>query len=174
MALNVGPHAGFRVSTEDGGRYAYGDLKTPVGSNLRQFSLVAPDPANPGYLKASADGTEPLVGFVLQFDRGENLRLLDGGDAILPDSWSRMNCLPDHRSVLSRGRQVVWFANIAQRTRLGRTFPAVTMWDSAALTSVGDPVGWDGSKYGKAADAAHTLGRVVSIRGSLVEVEFRL
>lgn len=168
---NYGLNFGFLRSDESSRSAAEGRFRTPVGSALRLGTMVEIDPANPGYLKASAAGTAFVTGFAgLLLQELDFERSIYESDVASMDSFSLGIAKPNRLAIITSGAGTkVWFRNTAGQTRAdGRVISATTM---AALTgvAVGDELGWDGTKWAETATNAAMKVTAVNTDKGLVE-----
>lgn len=162
MASDYGLNFGFRRSDESMATRE-GRFKTPAtGTPLRQGTAVSIDPANPGYLKASSSGAAPvsgLRGILVQ----EESHIYSAFTEQAHDSYSLGVTKNDSHAVMWAGIGTkVWFRNTPARDRFGRHADAVTMVDLTGV-GVGDSLGWDGTKWHKAAGAADAWLTVTNV-----------
>lgn len=145
MASDYGLNFGFRRSDESMATRE-GRFKTPVDAELLQGSLVALDPATPGYLKQADANQAPisgLAGLLVQ----EESHIFSAFEEHGHDSYSLGTTKGDQLSVMWAGIGTkVWFRNTEAYSRHGRTKAAVTIVDLTGI-AVGDQLGWDGSKF---------------------------
>ena len=148
MASNYGPNFGFRRSDESMA-IREGRLRTPATGTFRIGTLVAIDPANPGFLKAAAAnavGRGGTVGLLVQEEA--HIQSIYGAEHY--DSYSSRYSIAKNNtlSVIWAGSGTkVWFRNTGAQTRAdGRSVSAVTMVDLTGV-AIGDYLTWDGSKY---------------------------
>lgn len=143
-----GPHFEFLDSRLDA-RWTEGKLRTPVGSTLLLGSMVEVDPASVGYLKQSAVNAAikpKICGLLLQELQFEDS--IFGLDPEGFDTYSYGIAKPAKLALITGGSGVkVRLKNIASSTRSdGRVIAAKTTYSATGL-AIGDPVGWDGSKF---------------------------
>lgn len=166
MASNYGLNFGFRRSDESMA-IREGRLRTPAAGTFRQGSLVALDPAAPGFLKAAAAnqvGSGGTVGLLVQ-EEAHLASIYD--DAHFDTFNSRYGVAKNNTlSVIWAGAGTkVWFRNTAGSTRAdGRVIDAVTM---VTLTGVviGDYLAWNGTQYIKsvAGNETDSMLRVTAV-----------
>jgi hypothetical protein len=167
MASDYGLNFGFRRSDESMATRE-GRFKTPAsGTALLIGTAVEIDPANPGYLKASAAGADAvsgLRGVLVQEEShlGSIFALgadFNGGH----DSLDLGVAKKDQLSVMWAGIGTkVWFKNTPVYDRGTRHRDAVQIVDLTGVV-VGDSLGWNGTRWAEAtgADAWMTVTHVV-------------
>jgi hypothetical protein len=171
MASDYGFCFGFRRSSD---AVREGRFKTPTstvlsGVPMLQGTAVEIDSASAGYLKQSAANAAPLSGFhglLVQ----EEIFIRTIYESPLVDSFDLPYTRFDALSVITSGQgQVkVWLKNLAAATRAdGRAVAAITMLDVTSV-SVGDGLGWDGSKWVKVdgSTITHSWMTVTSVSGT--------
>lgn len=150
MASNYGLNFGFRRSDESMA-IREGRLRTPAAGTFRIGSLVALDPAAPGFLKAAASaqvGSGGTVGLLVQEE--SHINSIYNSDHY--DTFnSRFGVAKNNTlSVIWAGAGTkIWMRNTAGSTRAdGRVIAAVTM---VTLTgcAIGDYLMWNGTQYVK-------------------------
>ena len=158
MASDYGLNFGFRRSDESV-RLSEGRVKTPAtGAALLLGTLVEIDPANPGYLKASASNAAVRPGYCGLLVQEEVWdRSIYEAQSI--DSFSLGIAKKNRLSVITTGAGTkVWLKNTAAQNRAdGRSISAVTMVDLTGV-AVGDLLAWDGTKYIKTNGTTLTAG----------------
>jgi len=173
MASDYGLHFGFRRSDESY-RVAEGRFRTPAtGNALLIGTCVEIDPANPGFVRvaaANAAARTGVCGVLLQeeFD----VSIFSVGEV---DSFMRGVAKRNRLSVITNGAGTkVWFKNVDATNRAdGRATNAVSIVDFTGGIAVGDQLGWNGTKWAKAATpaAAHMeVTEVDSAKGYLEAV----
>lgn len=172
MASNYGPNFGFRRSDESMA-VREGRLRTPAAGTFRIGSLVAFDPAAPGFLKVAAAnevGEGSTVGLLVQEE--QMFGSIYAMDPYMADSAMQGLAKNNTLSAIWSGAGVkVWFKNTGAQTRAdGRSVAAVTMVD---LTGVApkDYLAWDGTKFTKGTGVEDSMLRVttVDVAGGYVE-----
>lgn len=164
MASDYGLNFGFRRSDESV-LNREGRLKVPTTGTFRLGSLVAFDPANPGYLKAAAAnevGEGGTVGLLVQEEIHD--RSIYAPDRI--DSFYYGVARNNRLAVIASGAGAkVWLKNTAAQTRAdGRSIAAVTIVDLTGVV-VMDYLTWDGSKFVEGTQANSML-RVTLTNGT--------
>lgn len=154
MASNYGLNFGFRRSDETL-RVSAGRYRTPLtGAPLLIGTAVEIDPANPGFLRVPAAGTPARPGtcgvLVQEEDFLPSIYEVSGAD-----SFSKGVAKKGRLSVISTGAgSKVWFKNTTAQSRWdGRQVPGVNLVDLAGA-SVGDFLGWNGTRWAVVADEA--------------------
>lgn len=165
MASNYGLNFGFRRSDEDMA-VREGRLRTPVGATFKQGSLVAFDPANPGYLKpatAGQVGDGSTVGLLIQ----EEAMIFSIYQTQIIDSYALGTTKPNTLSAIWSGSGVkVWLKNTAASVRAdGRSAAAVQMVDLTGVSLL-DYLTWDGTKYTKGTGPSDSMLRVTALSGT--------
>lgn len=157
MASNYGYNFGFRRSDESY-RSSEGRLRTPAtGSPLLIGTAVKIDPANPGYLTPAA-ANDPVVpgvcGLLVQEEQWD----LNIYEASTVDTHNLGVAKKDKLSVITTGASVkVWYKNsVADNRRPEVTYPGITMADLTGV-SIGDKMGWDGTKFVKVAATSNAI-----------------
>lgn len=164
MASDYGLNFGFRRSDESV-LNREGRLKVPTTGTFRLGSLVAFDPANPGYLKAAAAnevGEGGTVGLLVQEEIWD--RSIYAPSRI--DSFYYGIARNNRLAVISSGAGAkVWLKNTGAQTRAdGRSIAAVTMVDLTGVV-VMDYLTWDGTKFVEGTQANSML-RVTLTNGT--------
>lgn len=170
MASDYGLNFGFRRSDESMATRE-GRFKTPAtGDPLLIGTAVEIDPATPGYLMpsgAAAAKVSGLRGILVQEEShlGSIFALgadFNGGH----DSLDLGKAKLDQLSVMWAGIGTkVWFKNTPAYDRGGRHRDAVQIVDLTGVT-VGESLGWDGSKWAAAAGAGDSWLTVTHITGT--------
>lgn len=163
MASNYGLNFGFRRSDESMA-IREGRLRTPAAGTFRIGSLVAIDPAAPGYLKVAAAnqiGAGGTVGLLVQEE--QFIASIYNADVGLHDSFQLGLAKNNTLSAVWGGAGVkVWFKNTTGSTRAdGRAIAAVTMTDLTGVV-IGDYLTWDGTKYIEGT-SANSMLRVTAV-----------
>jgi len=164
MASDYGLNFGFRRSDEST-RTSEGRLKTPLAGTFRLGSLVAFDPASPGYLKAAIAnqvGEGATVGLLLQ-EEIWNRSIYDTNHL---DSFGLGVAYNNRPSVITSGSGTkIWLANTAGQTRAdGRVIAAVTMVDlTTGAPAVMDYLAWNGTQFVKGTGVADSMLRITAI-----------
>lgn len=151
MASDYGLNFGFRRSDESMATRE-GRFKTPAtGDPLLIGTAVQIDPANAGYMKQADANEAPLSGahgLLVQ----EESHIPDLFNQVLMnghDSYDLGLAKKDQLSVIWAGVGTkVWFRNTAAYNRGGRSKDEVLIVDLTGV-SVGDQLGWNGSKWVK-------------------------
>lgn len=160
MASDYGLCFGFRRSDESMRSGNEGRLKVPATGDYFQGDLVEFDPANPGYLKHSADAAPIEPGFrgLLIQEEGWDTSIYEAAPG---DSFTRGTVRNGRLASIWTGAGLkVWLKNLAAQTRAdGRVIDARTIV-TATGTVIGDMLKWDGAKYVETATAAEAVARV--------------
>ncbi len=168
MASDYGLNFGFRRSSETTSTHE-GRFKTPAsGNQLLLGSAVEIDGSNAGYLKACASGADAAVGLRGLLVQEENHlgSIFQAAPFLGHDSLDLGLAKKDQPAVMWAGAGTkVWFKNTPSYSRFGRTKGAVTIVDLTGV-SVGDSLGWDGSKWVKDTDAVDQWMVVTHISGT--------
>ena len=170
MASDYGLNFGFRRSDESMATRE-GRFKTPAaGTPLRIGTAVEIDPATPGYLKASGAAPAPVSGLrgILVQEESHLGSIFSLGSGITggPDSLDLGIAKKDQLSVMWAGIGTkVWFKNTPVYDRGTRHRDAVQIVDLTGVT-VGEALGWDGTKWAAAAGAADSWLTVTHIVGT--------
>lgn len=148
MASDYGLNFGFRRSDETLA-IREGRFRTPAAGDLLQGSLVEIDPATPGHLKqaaANAAGVTGLVGLLVQ-EESHIGSVFEAAPFLGHDSLDLGTTKNDQPSVMWSGPGTkVWLKNTPLYSRGSRTKAAVTVVDLTGVT-VGESLGWDGTKF---------------------------
>ena len=169
MASNYGLNFGFRRSDEST-RTSEGRLKTPAAGTFRIGSLVAFDPAAPGFLKAAAAnqvGEGATVGLLVQEEIWN--QSIYGQDARHLDSFMLGTAFNNRPSVITSGAGTkVWLQNTAAQTRAdNRAIAAVTMVDlTTGAPAVMDYLAWNGTQFVKGTGVVDSMLRITSINAA--------
>lgn len=149
MASDYGLNFGFRRSDESMATRE-GRFKTPAtGDALLIGTAVEIDGAEPGYLKQSAADAAPVSGLRGLLVQEENHlgSVFEAVPYLGHDSLDLGLAKVDQLSVMWAGiGSKVWFRNTPAYSRGKRSKDAVTVVDLTGV-SVGDQLGWDGSKW---------------------------
>jgi len=155
MASDYGLNFGFRRSDESMATRE-GRFKTPAtGDPLLLGTAVELDPANPGFLKVSAADAAPITGLrgLLVQEESHISGVFETG-LLGHDSLDLGTAKKDQLSTMWAGVGTkVWFKNTPAYNRGTRSKGAVQMVDLTGV-AVGDSLGWNGTRWAKAADAA--------------------
>lgn len=151
---DYGLNFGFLRSDESSRSAAEGRFKTPAGSSLMLGTMVEIDTANEGYLKQSAANAVGVTGFSglllqeLDFDRS-----IYESDAGSIDSFQKGVAKANRLAVITSGAGTkIWLKNTPTVNRAdGRVIAGRTI--VASGLTVGDELGWDGTKWAAAATA---------------------
>lgn len=149
MASDYGLNFGFRRSDESNatreGRY-----KTPAsGSALLLGAAVMIDSANPGRLKKAGANQAAIRGFTgILVQEESHLPSIFGapGPGLGHDSIDLGAAKLDQLSVMWGGPSKIWVRNTPAYARGSRSKAAVSLFTPTTVT-VGDSLGWDGSKW---------------------------
>lgn len=149
MASDYGLNFGFRRSDESLS-IREGRFRTPkTGTELLQGVLVEIDPANPGHLKqatANAAAVTGLVGLLVQ-EESHIGSVFEAAPYLGHDSLDLGTTKNDQPAVMWSGPGVkVWLKNTGAYSRGTRSKAAVQIVDLTGV-SVGESLGWDGSKF---------------------------
>ena len=168
MASDYGLNFGFRRSDESMATRE-GRFKTPADSAYLLGTAVEIDAANAGYLKQSAANAEPVSGLRGLLVQEDNFlgSVFEAAPFLGHDSLDLGEAKPDTLSVMWAGVGTkVWFKNTGAYSRYGRTKAAVSIVDLTGV-SVGDQLGWNGSKWVKAvADTTPGWLTVTAVSGT--------
>lgn len=148
MASDYGLNFGFRRSDESMA-IREGRQKTPAsGTALLLGTAVQLDPANPGYLKQCAAAAVPVSGFTgLLVQEESHLGSVFEASNFGHDSYDLGTAKKNQLSTIWSGDGTkVWFRNTAAYDRGDRSKAAVNMVTLTGV-SIGDKLGWDGSKW---------------------------
>lgn len=172
MASNYGLNFGFRRSDESMA-IREGRLRVPAAGTFRQGSLVALDPATPGYLKAAAAGevgSGGTVGLLVQED--SHIGSIYGADVI--DTFSNRYGVAKNgalATVWAGAGTKIWLRNTeAQNRSDGRVIAAVQMVDLTGVV-LGDFLKWDGAKFAKGTGESDSMLRVTQVDATKGYVE---
>lgn len=174
MASNYGLNFGFRRSDESMA-IREGRLRTPATGTFRMGSLVAFDPAAPGFLKVATSGqvgSGGTVGLLVQEESHFN-SIYGAEDAGFDNFSNRYGVAKNNTlSVIWAGAGTkVWFKNTGAQTRAdGRSVAAVTMTTLTGV-AIGDYLTWNGTTYIKGTGESDSMLRVtaVDVTGGYVE-----
>lgn len=174
MASDYGYNFGFRRSDESV-RVSEGQYRVPAGSSLKLGSVVEVDKATPGFLKKSAANAKHVPGVCGLLVQEEQWNTsIYGKERARLTSVDLGTAKAGQLGVITGGAGVkVWFKNTAQKDRAdGSQYEAVTMADLTGV-SVGDDLGWDGSKFVKVDGATITQAfvRVLKVDSTAGTVE---
>lgn len=173
MASDYGLNFGFRRSDESV-RVSEGRFRTPAtGAALLIGTAVQINPAAPGFLTpcaANAPIVPGVAGLLVQEEIWDSS--FYGVPASNLDSFSLGVAKLNRLSVVTTGAGVkVWFRNGTSQSRAdGRNISAVTIVDLTGAT-LGDTLGWDGTKWVKTTTAAAAWMTVTSINTTTNYVE---
>lgn len=151
MASDYGRNFGFRRSDESM-RVSEGRFRTPAADPvLLMGTAVEIDPTDTDneHLRVAAADAAPRTGICGLLLQEEN-HIFSIYDSQIVDSYDQGRAKKDTLSVITNGPGTkVWFKNTGSESRLdGRSIAAVTMVDLTGVT-VGDELGWDGTKWVK-------------------------
>lgn len=151
MASDYGLNFGFRRSDESMATRE-GRFKTPAtGDQLLMGTAVELDPANPGFLKASAANAAAVSGLrgLLVQEEAHLGSVFEAQPYLGHDSIDMGLAKKDQLSVMWAGVGTkVWFKNTAAYARGTRSRAAVQMVDLTGV-AVGDSLGWNGTRWVK-------------------------
>lgn len=149
MASEYGLNFGFRRSDESV-RVSEGRFRTPTtGANLLIGTAVEINPANPGFLMASAANAALVPGVAgLLVQEEEHLRGIYETPSVFMDSFSYGVAKKNTLSVITTGAGTkVWFKNSTSATRAdGRSTTGVTLLVATGLV-LGSKLGWNGTAW---------------------------
>lgn len=152
----------FEIRRYTGSLTRDGSLKTPAGSSLRLGTIVEPDFANPGQLKAAGASVARAAGVgVLWFEHIQyqgvdpNLVLYVDRDTAPGANYVQV--------ISGESVKVVYKNTVAANLVDGRSRPAVQMFDPTGV-AVGNYLKWDGTKLvNDATLSAASLMRVTKL-----------
>ena len=164
MASDYGLNFGFRVSDESVSTRE-GRFKTPADSDLVLGTAVEIDPAEPGYLKASAANAEPITGLrgILVQEESHIFGLFDVQGH---DSYDLGVAKNDQLAIMWAGVGTkVWLRNTPAYSRGSRSKAAYQIVDPTGL-AVGDPLIWNGTRWAKGDGTPGPWMTVTALSGS--------